>query len=87
MDKFIQILKQLNESCTVDTTQWQNSTGKKTPNAVGAWIFTKNKDTDIDPKDEGKTYFMSKNMKYTEAKKLAIAWAKEQGYSRIYLVP
>lgn len=78
--------KSLDEAVHVDTTSWQNSTGKKVPSGNGMWIFTSERDTDLKPEDEGHTYIVSKGAtSYADAKKQAVAWAKEKGHIRIHL--
>jgi hypothetical protein len=88
MSNFAIILEQLNEAVEIDLTPWQISSGKKQPGASnrGSWIFTVEKDTDVNREDEGKTYMCTKGSTlFADAKKQAKEWAKSKGYSRIYV--
>lgn len=70
----------------VDTERWQGSSGKKTPNGHGSWMFTFNlKNNDYSDKD----VWFEFNGSYGEAKKKAIEWAKSVNPKAftIYLAP
>lgn len=75
------ILECLNEAVFVDLTPWQNSSGKKTPGAQnrGSWIFSS------DRKGDEETFNPKGSMLYTDAKKLAVKWANDNGLTRVYV--
>ena len=67
---------------TINTKDYELSTMGKTPRGYGFWNFADKCNYDLD----GNTKFFTFNGTYTEAKKAAIKWGKENGLSTVYVL-
>ena len=73
------------ERAAVDSTSYEWSHSKK-PSGTGSWFFVAHKGgVDFKNDVEGEDYISVHNMSYSEAKKVALTWAKEKGYAQIYV--
>jgi hypothetical protein len=72
----------LNEAVEVSHSTFENAHGKK-PTGHGRWVFSHNKNPDMS-KSEG-TEFVTHTGHYSEAKKVAQKWAKDNGHSVIHV--
>lgn len=73
------------EAADVGTTGYQWAHGKK-PSGQGSWFFTVHRrGVDFARDEEGKDYIQLNMMTYSDAKRAARAWAKQQGHSQIFV--
>ena len=73
------------EAASVDSTSYQWSHGKA-PKGGGSWFFVAHRGGVNFSKDvEGKDYIVVHGATYSDAKKAALKWAKEQGHTQIYV--
>ncbi len=67
---------------TVIKREYENSHGHS-PRGKGWWIFASEREL---PRDESK-YIDAPLNTYATARKVAIEWAREQGFATIYVLP
>lgn len=73
------------EAADVGTTGYQWAHGKK-PSGQGSWFFTSHRrGVDFARDQEGKDYIQLNMMTYSDAKRAARAWAKQQGHTQIFV--
>lgn len=73
------------EAADVSTTGYQWAHGKK-PSGQGSWFFTVHRrGVDFAQDQEGKDYIQLNMMTFSDAKRAARTWAKQQGHSQIFV--
>jgi hypothetical protein len=81
------VSQQLNslDEAEVDNTSYQWTHGKR-PSGEGSWFFVAHKGgVDFKNDVEGEDYISVHGMRYADAKKAALDWAKKKGHARIYV--
>ncbi len=73
---------EIEEAVEISHTRYLNNHGKKASGGHGSWMFTHKEYGDA----KGSDTFTAPHGKFSDAKKHAAKWAKENGHSRVYVM-